>query len=160
VKAAVDVAYGDAGARAAAVWFEGWDATAASSEKVCLIDEVAPYEPGAFYKRELPCLLAVLAGVRPECVVIDGYVWLGPDRSGLGAHLHQALGVPIVGVAKTSFREAPAMSVLRGESKNPLFVTAVGMDTGAAAAAVARMHGPFRIPTLLRRVDQLARGVG
>jgi deoxyribonuclease V len=164
VKAAVDVAYADAGARVAAVLFGGWDAEAPTVEKVRDLggEAALPYEPGAFYKRELPCLLAVLEELpRPiECVVIDGYVWLGPERPGLGARLHEAVKLPVVGVAKTEFRGAPAVQVVRGESKRPLFVTAVGVDVAAAAEAVGRMHGVYRVPTLLRRVDQLARGIG
>jgi len=47
--------------------------------------------------------------------------------------------------------------VRRGESGSPLFVTAVGIDVALAAQEVRRMHGPYRVPTLLRAVDQLAR---
>ena len=32
-----------------------------------------------------------------------------------------------------------------------------GMELAAAAGKVERMHGPYRIPTLLKRVDQLCR---
>ncbi|MFY0538676.1 hypothetical protein [Nannocystis pusilla] len=41
--------------------------------------------------------------------MIDGHVWLGPDRPGLGVHLHRALGeaIPVVGVAKNPFRGRP-----------------------------------------------------
>jgi deoxyribonuclease V len=35
----------------------------------------------------------------------------------------------------------------------------VGIDPREAATLVAGMHGPHRIPTLLRRADQLARGL-
>jgi len=47
--------------------------------------------------------------------------------------------------------------VLRGDSRRPLYVTAAGLDPAAAALHVRSMHGPFRIPTLLKRVDQLCR---
>jgi deoxyribonuclease V len=91
---------------------------------------------------------------------VDGYVLLGPNRPGLGARLFEALGnsIPVIGVAKTYFQGSRAASVRRPGSDRPLFVTAVGVDLGLAAEQIARMHGPFRIPTLLRRVDQLARG--
>jgi deoxyribonuclease V len=73
--------------------------------------------------------------------------------------LHEALGgaVPVVGVAKTRFASAAAVDVVRGDSQKPLFVTAAGVDVEWAAEQVKRMHGPYRIPTLLKRVDQLCR---
>ena len=46
----------------------------------------------------------------------------------------------------------------RGNSKSPLFVTARGVSASDAALHVKQMHGPHRIPTLLARVDGLARG--
>jgi hypothetical protein len=83
----VDVDYCSRGAVAAGVWFRGWSAAEAVCQAVCPVDEVAEYEPGAFYRRELPCLLSVLAlGPRPDVVVVDGYVWLGAGVPGLGGH--------------------------------------------------------------------------
>jgi deoxyribonuclease V len=66
--------------------------------------------------------------------------------------------IPVVGVAKTKFHGAVPVEVLRG-SGSPLFVTAVGLTLPEAANCIRDMHGPYRIPTLLRRVDQLARGL-
>jgi deoxyribonuclease V len=156
--ACVDVDYRAAGAVAAALLFREWTDEVAARELVARIASVPEYEPGQFYKRELPCLLEVLRGVRPELVIIDGYVHLGPERRpGLGAHLADALDVRVVGVAKNPFHETPAAPVLRGTSKKPLLVTARGISESAAAAHVRAMHGAYRIPTLLRRVDQLCR---
>jgi deoxyribonuclease V len=157
----VDVDYRDRGAVAACVGFRGWADEAPAAEVVRHLTEVAEYVPGEFYRRELPCLLSVLeaAPEPPELVVVDGYVWLG-DRPGLGARLYEALGrrVPVVGVAKTRFQSATAArEVVRGDSRRPLYVTAAGLDVAAAAEHVRSMHGPFRIPTLLKRVDQLCR---
>src|SRR5262249_19721463 len=126
------------------------------------LDEVAPYQPGEFYRRELPCVLAVLErGPAAEVIVVDGYVWLGPERAGLGAHLYQALGerTVVIGVAKSRFVSATdAVPVYPGDSRSPLYVTAAGVSVEEAAGWVARMHGPYRIPAMLKRVDQLARG--
>ncbi len=126
------------------------------------MDGVEPYEPGQFFRRELPCLLAVLSKLPPvDVVVIDGYVWLGGlENPGLGAHLYQALGrrTSVVGVAKTRFKGAETTcEVLRGKSKRPLFITAAGMSQEVAAKHVHCMHGAYRIPTLLKRVDELCR---
>ena len=87
-----------------------------------------------------------------ETVIIGGGV------AGLGAHLHASLGVPVVGVAKTRFASATdALAVCRGGSRSPLYVSAAGMAAPEAAALVAAMHGPYRVPTLLKAVDALAR---
>ena len=161
--ACVDVDYRDDGAVAACVLFRTWSDAEAAGIHVHRIERVEPYQPGQFYKRELPCLLSVLADVpQPlETVVIDGYVWLEDEtKPGLGGHMFEALGrtVAVVGVAKTCFASArAARAVVRGTSRKPLFVTAVGMDVEEAARQVRDMHGEFRIPTLLKRVDQLCR---
>lgn len=161
--ACVDVGYDDATATAACVAFERWEDACASDEYMLGISDVQPYVPGQFYQRELPCVLAVLQSLptRPDLVVIDGYVWLDDsDRRGLGGHLFESLGqaVPVIGVAKTRFATANgAVEVFRGSSRRPLLVTAVGIGQGEAADCISRMHGDNRIPTLLRRVDQLSR---
>lgn len=159
--AAVDVDYREDRAVAACLTFEAWSDGQATAAWTTALPAAADYTPGAFYARELPCLLAVLgpcaAGL--SAVIVDGFVWLGEGRPGLGARLFEALGgaCPVVGVAKTSFQGAPAAAVLRGGSKRPLFVTASGMSTAAAAERVAAMHGAHRVPTLLKRVDRLCR---
>lgn len=159
----LDVDYRGDHAFAACVLADDWDAPAARRELVVRVDGVAPYEPGSFYKRELPCLLAVLAETREPiaCAVVDGYVRLDSDgRPGLGARLREALGgaTPVVGVAKKPFGdEAFAERVLRGESATPLWVTAEGMADSEAAAHVRAMHGRYRVPTLLKRADRLCR---
>jgi deoxyribonuclease V len=152
-----------AAAAAACVLFQRWNDPAEASHRVILVDEVAPYEPGAFYRRELPCLLSALGAVGGpvDTVVVDGYVWLSAERRpGLGAHLFEALGgrTPVVGVAKTSFaRSTFAEPVLRGRGARPLYVTAAGVDAPTAARWVREMAGPYRLPSLLQRADRLCR---
>lgn len=160
--ACVDVDYREHESVAACVLFSHWTSALADAEWIERLPPPEPYQPGEFYRRELPCLLQVLQRAPVlQAVVIDGYVWLDADsRPGLGSHLYESLQrkVPVIGVAKTAFRGATfAMSVLRGESQSPLYVTAAGMRVELAAAGVQRMHGPYRLPTLLKRVDQLAR---
>ncbi len=102
--ACVDVDYRGTGATAGGLWFHGWGAEATECQAVASIPEVTPYEPGAFYKRELPCLLKVLAlGPPAAVVVVDGYVWLADSAKGLGAHLHDVVGGVVIGVAKTRY---------------------------------------------------------
>ncbi len=160
---AVDVHYPKGIATAAGVLFRDWSSGEAELELSESIPIVEPYVPGSFYKRELPCLLKLLGRVvdQFDTVIVDGYVWLGPGESpGLGGHLFRELGkrIPVVGVAKSPFKgSADAQRVWRGRSVRPLYVTAAGVDPFEAARCVEKMHGPYRIPTLLRRVDQLCR---
>jgi hypothetical protein len=78
---AVDVYYPPSGgARAALV--VAVDPTFATivDERVAWLAHVAPYEPGSFFRRELPATRAVLDGVQDlGLLVVDGYVDLDPD---------------------------------------------------------------------------------
>jgi len=161
--ACLDVAYHDLEANAAAVLFHSWDDAAGRREIVTRVPAPADYRPGQFFLRELPCLLALVELIEEplETLVVDGYVWLGEGKlPGLGAHLYAALDgtTSVIGVAKSSFAGATvAVPVLRGGSQRPLLVTAAGMDVHVAADHIASMHGRHRIPTLLKRADQLSR---
>lgn len=160
---AVDVHYDDRGqAKAALVVCEEQTFSTVVSEHVADIARTEPYEPGELYKRELPCIRAVLAlGPQLELLVIDGYATLDPQgRPGLGAHTADKLGIPVIGVAKTPFRTAThAAEVIRGAATRPLYVTAAGgLEIAEAARIVAAMAGPYRLPAVLARVDNLSRG--
>jgi deoxyribonuclease V len=163
--ACVDVDYrGDEGpAVASCVVYEDWDSNESHEERVVVIPEVAPYAPGQFYQRELPCILQVLDEVHSplDAILVDGHVWLDDERRpGLGAHLHRALEgkIPVIGIAKNPFGDFHGQRrVLRGKSYKPLLVTAAGIDVDVAAESVRRMPGAHRIPSLLARADQLCR---
>ncbi len=158
--ACVDVHYRDPGAVAACVLFNDWDASASIEEHVAHVDAVAAYEPGAFFKRELPCVLAALrlAKAKIDLVIVDGYVDVAPGRLGLGRHLFEAIDTPVVGVPNTKYLAAThAIEVLRGHSTRALYVTATGLDPHLAADSVRRMAGSHRIPDILRRTDALSR---
>lgn len=160
---ALDVAYGRDRVSAAGVGFHDPESDRVVLERVRRF-EGAPetYEPGNFRKRELPYLEALAGAIAAEhsitSILIDGYVWLG-DRAGLGCHLFDSLDrrIPIIGVAKTRFRSAPARELRRGTSQLPLMITSIGVEIEQAVRLISVMHGAHRIPTLLRRVDQLAR---
>jgi len=161
---ATDVYYDEQrnSALAAGVVVPDWRTPHVVAEYAVTVEGIAPYEPGAFFKRELPCLMDLLSVVAEEVtlIVIDGYVDLGPGHPGLGRHLYDTLGgsVPVVGVAKTRFVGSTPAAVLRGQSKDPLYVTAVGIELSKVVAEVCAMHGPYRVPTVLKRVDALSRG--
>lgn len=160
--ACVDVQYEGTNATVACVVIPTWEADRPRLEFTVTVTDVLPYESGSFYRRELPCIKTGLnrLPVRPEFVVIDGYVWLGDGKPGLGAHLYDTLDrqVAVVGVAKTRFRGAdPVIEVMRGGSQRPLYVSAAGLDLAQAADFIRSMHGEHRIPTILHRVDRLSR---
>jgi deoxyribonuclease V len=130
----------------------------------CLREVIcSEYLSGQFYRRELPVLLSAIDALSelPRLIVIDGYSWLGsPETPGLGSKLYQALDklIPVIGVAKTRFFGTPIETeLLRGRSLRPLFVTSAGIPLSEAMSFVAQMSGKWRIPTILARVDSLAR---
>lgn len=161
--ACVDTHYHDEGARTALVLFESWtDAT--PKDEVVREQHYSPaeYVPGEFFRRELPSILDIVEGERHRIstLVIDGYVWLNAHgRKGIGALLYEHLNemIPIIGVAKRQFAGASGTRIARDSSKRPLIVTAIGIDEATAADNISSMHGPFRIPTLLKWADHLAR---
>jgi deoxyribonuclease V len=158
---AVDVHYlASGGARAAAVIAADPAFSRLAGDRIALVPDVTPYQPGQFYLRELPPLRAALDGLTGmNLLVIDGYADLDPDgRPGLGTRAHDEFGVPVIGVAKSPFRTAThAIAVLRGTSGRPLYVTAAGMPRADAARLVRHMAGRHRLPDALRRADTLAR---
>jgi deoxyribonuclease V len=161
--ACLDVQYAESGACAAALVFECWESEKPILEKQIYLHKIEKYEPGSFYKRELPPLLELLSHLpsQPDILLIDGYCDLSADgMPGLGARLFEQLPYSpvIVGVAKNRFKGTlHAKEVFRGDSSRPLFVTSIGITKEEAAEKVAAMHGKYRIPTMLKAVDNLAR---
>ena len=160
-----DVYYEGSDALAAGILFRDWKSDAIEKEVVKRIHYVAAYEPGAFYKRELPCILSLLESIEfsLETIVVDGCVTLGEDsKDGLGMHLYKALNkkIPVIGVAKSEFTGTPSeCRIFRGKSRNPLYVTSAGIPLEQAKELILTMHGENRFPTLLKKVDQLCRGI-
>ena len=161
--ACVDVGYQGSSARAACVVINNWRDAKAAFESSVTLHDVENYQPGEFYRRELPCIQRILGELKqkPKWVVIDGYVWLDRNnRPGLGAHLHRALKfkVPVIGVAKNPFQNTDhATELRRGGSIRPLFITAIGTPIAQAIINIGAMHGNHRLPSMLKRVDQLSR---
>jgi deoxyribonuclease V len=162
---AFDVQYTDNQAKAVAITFQNWEDATPTDTIIKYIDGIAEYEPGAFYKRELPCILSMLEDLdlsTIDLIVIDGYVLLDDvGKLGLGGHLYEALTVkiPIIGVAKTKFiqNKINAIEVFRGESQKPLFVSAIGTSIETAAENIKSMHGDYRFPTLLKLLDDVTK---
>jgi exodeoxyribonuclease-5/deoxyribonuclease V len=162
---AFDTYYQADRAKTVCLAFKDWAAAEATRTEEEIRSGIAPYEPGSFYKRELPCILSLLRTIplqEVSAIVIDGYVVLDDaGQPGLGARLHASIGgaVPVIGVAKTSYATLSEnkRAVYRGESRNPLYITAAGMDLDIAAACIQSMSGPNRIPALLKQLDALTR---
>jgi deoxyribonuclease V len=159
--AAIDVQYDENGsATAAAVVFVDYSDSKVHQIYTCHIPGTEDYVPGQFYKRELPCIIAVLVMMKEDIdtIIVDGYVDLG-EKPGLGRHLCEALDCnkKIIGVAKTSYRGSDAVKVFRGKSRQPLYITSAGIEPSVAAGLIKNMHGKNRIPTLLKLADSLCR---
>ncbi|AGC75416.1 endonuclease V [Nonlabens dokdonensis] len=162
---AFDTFYFNDKARTIAIQFDDWE-----DEEETLVHEelytgIQEYVPGAFYKRELPCILDLLKKINLqdcEAIIIDGFVILDDqDKLGLGGYLYESLDkqIPLIGVGKNNFVPIKHNKrlVYRGESKKPLYITALGIDLDVAADFIHKMHGDYRMPDLLKKADSLGR---
>ncbi|WP_299712425.1 endonuclease V [uncultured Tenacibaculum sp.] len=130
-----------------------------------IIEDVPEYVPGSFYKRELPCIVSLLKQfdlTQVELIIVDGYAILNNEgKLGLGGYLYEELNktIPVIGVAKSQFNVENkfAKELFRGESKKPLYVSAIGMDLQEAFNAIKDMDGNYRMPTLLKVLDTKTR---
>ncbi len=163
---AFDTWYDNAGkAKTVCLAFEHWHDAQPFAIHTAFMEHVADYTPGEFYKRELPCILDLLATLPYkdiEAIIVDGFVFLDDEQKlGLGGHLYEALErkIPVIGVAKTNFASIDQLKkpVLRGESLKPLYVTAIGIDIETSAQHVKGMAGDYRLPALLKQLDQLTK---
>jgi deoxyribonuclease V len=132
------------------------------SQYSVVVEDIADYEPGNFYKRELPCILKVMEKIeeKVDILITDSFVFTGENKKGLGAHLYDALEnkIPVIGVAKTFFQNATNYrEVYRGESNKPLYISSIGIDLDYSAGLIKNMKGKFRIPDILKEVDRLSR---
>jgi deoxyinosine 3'endonuclease (endonuclease V) len=165
MKLAIDVYYLEYRAKAVAIEFVNWNDDQPVQTHIAMVYSVEDYTPGAFYKRELPCIMKLLEKVdlqNKEVIVIDGYAVLDDEGTyGLGGYLYETLGqrIPVIGVAKRSFKGVSknVREVYRGKSARPLYVTAVGIEIDEAANYIRAMCGESRIPELLKYVDRKTR---
>ena len=150
-------------AKVAGIRFQGIETNEILSEHTVNVNNVAPYESGQFYKRELPCLLALINQIDEpfDAIIIDGYVFLdGVTKAGLGKYLYDNLAnkKPIIGIAKNHFYDITEdYAVWRGISKNPIYVTSIGIEITKAKEMVSEMEGEHRIPKMVADVDKLGR---
>ncbi|MGW6566570.1 endonuclease V [Streptomyces sp. NPDC054975] len=140
-----------------------------------------PYVPGLLAFREIPTVLAALAGLAadPGLLVCDGYGLAHPRRFGLASHLGVLTGRPSIGVAKNPFtfdhdRPGPDRGdfspllasgteevgrALRTQAGvKPVFVSVghrVSLDN--ACAHTLLLAPRYRIPETTRHADSLCR---
>jgi len=165
-KFAVDVHYNDNGtANVSSLEFEEWNASDYKYASTKIVENIKPYESGQFYKRELPCIISILGEFNldlVEYIIIDGYVWLGTvDKPGLGTYLYHAFNqkIPIIGVAKSKYDHTPQDEDFAIEfAYNTASLEGNTITLEEAKNFIQKMHGDNRIPTLLKKVDQIARG--
>lgn len=162
---AFDTYYYDGKARTVCISFHTWTDKEPADTLIEVLSCDQEYIPGEFYKRELPGIVSLLNNMdlgSIEAIIIDGFVVLNDEgKLGLGGYLYEHLEkkVPIIGVAKRSFFELKELrsTVYRGTSNQALYVTALGLDLDSASHHIKQMHGSFRIPTLLKFLDQLTK---
>lgn len=106
---ALDTYYQNDKAKTVCIRFHHWTDDQPADVLTEELDSVEEYQPGAFYRRELPCILSILKKTDvqdTEAIIIDGYVLLDDTgKHGLGGYLYEALNrkIPVIGVAKTNF---------------------------------------------------------
>lgn len=162
---AFDTYYFGNKAKTVCLSFENWNLEDNFKVYTEILSDVEEYVSGEFYKRELPCILSILSKIELEkttAIIIDGFVFLNDENKfGLGAYLYEKLNkkIPIIGVAKKDFAkiEKNRIELFRGKSKNPLFITSIGIELKQATQKIKEMNGEYRIPTLLKEVDRLTK---
>ncbi|MCT4665003.1 MAG: endonuclease V [Flavobacteriales bacterium] len=161
---AIDVYYKEQRAKVVGALFQ-WEDVEPIKIISCQYNKVLPYEPGNFYKRELPCILELLKQVKfdeLQAIIVDGHCYIDNNKNfGLGGFLWKSLDkkIPVIGVAKKSFYETDKVSfpIYRGKSNSPLFVSSIDYNTEEAIENIKNMHGVYRMPEILKTVDQLTR---
>lgn len=162
---AFDTYYNKDEAKTICLSFENWNKEENFKIYSETISKIEEYVSGEFYKRELPCILSLLSQIdlnEVDLIIVDGFVFLDDENKfGLGAYLYHKLNkkIPIIGVAKRDFEtiNANRTELYRGESKNPLFITSIGIELNIATQKIKEMKGAYRIPTLLKEVDKLSK---
>jgi deoxyribonuclease V len=159
---AVDVAYKNSQGFTAGIAFDSFNDSEPKNIYKAIAPSIQNYEPGKFYKRELPCILQLLNthSISPRIIIVDGYVKLGENRKGLGMHLYEALNkkVIVIGVAKNEFKGADGDAALyRKNTNKPIFISSSGISLDDAKSKISNMSGEYRMPTLLKAADSACR---
>lgn len=161
---AIDVHYKEQYAKIVGVIFEWNDGTPRKIYTTTLTG-VAPYVPGKFYQRELPCILKLLEQIPLEAletIIVDGHCYINNEGDhGLGGYLWTALDrqVPIIGLAKNKLdgNDQFSFPIYRGNSKKALFVSTIGTDPKCAMERIVEMKEDYRMPAVLKELDRITK---
>ena len=160
---AIDAYYKETKAQVVGVLFN-WEDENPKNILVETVERVEEYIPGEFYKRELPCLLKIVEKVNLsdlEAIIVDGHVYVDNEKYGLGGRVYEHLHcqVPVIGIAKSSFYANKDMTIeiYRGKSKTPLYISSIGTDLNDVAEKIINMKGEYRMPTILKTLDNLTK---
>ena len=138
-----------------------------------------PYVPGLLSFRELPALLAALAGLpeQPDVILVDGQGVAHPRSFGVACHLGVTLDCPTIGVAKSVLcgtyddpapergSQSPLVykggvigTVLRTRERVRPVIVSCGHRVGLpeAVALVETCTRGYRLPEPTRLADRLA----
>ncbi|MES2617948.1 MAG: endonuclease V [Bacteroidota bacterium] len=162
---AFDTHYFGNKAKTVCLAFESWNTCEKYEIYTEILENIEDYISGEFYKRELPCIMSLYEKIKfdnIEAIIIDGFVYLDDNgKLGLGGHLYEKLNskIPVIGVAKTNFAtiKINKRKLLRGQSINPLYITAIGIKLNEASELINSMSGKNRIPTTLKKLDTLTK---
>jgi len=161
---AIDVYYKENDAKIVGVLFN-WKDEMPQNTIIEQITGIEDYVSGEFYKRELPCIEAILKKINLneiEAIIIDGHIYVDNDGTfGLGGYVWESLHkkIPVIGVAKNSFfrNKDTVKEVFRGESKKTLYVSSIGIDLDTATNLIKDLKGNYRIPTILKELDRITK---
>ncbi len=154
--------------------YPGWEELECAAARQPL---TFPYVPGLLSFREIPAILAAVAGLRdtPDLIFCDGQGYAHPRRFGLACHLGVLLDVPTIGCAKSRLigeyreprRQAGAWTPLVHEGERigavlrtragarPMYISSghrVSLER-AIELVVEACDGP-RVPRPTRRADR------
>ena len=161
---AIDVYYFEDKAKTVGVLFE-WDDAEPREIITSYSNTIDEYIPGEFYRRELPCIEKLIKKINLnaiELIIIDGHVYVDNNFNyGLGGYVWESLNKtkPIIGVAKNSFysNKETTIELFRGKSKKALFISSIGIENTVATHYILNMKGEFRIPSILKKLDQITK---
>jgi deoxyribonuclease V len=185
---AVDVAYSDQGAYAAAVLVENLDFGQKQAVRAQALHHEAltvSYQPGLFAQREAALIMAVVAklqaqsGQAADLLLVDGHGTAHPGRFGLACQVGLELALPTIGCAKQPLLPTPVtVGAARGDKAyywdtglclgcalrtqtnvKPVYVSPGQLiDVETAAALILQLSQPYRQPEPLRAAHLAAIG--
>lgn len=95
MKLAIDAYYFENKAKIVGILFLDWEDEQPIQVVSMCKENIATYESGAFYKRELPCIIDLVDKinlVEITCIILDSFVYLDDDKKmGLGGYLYEYL---------------------------------------------------------------------